>query len=41
VSSVFSKSGDGFAHGLNERVPVANIPPSITYLLSLVTDLSH
>jgi acetylornithine deacetylase/succinyl-diaminopimelate desuccinylase-like protein len=41
VSPVFIKSSDHFAHGLNERVPVANIPPSITYLVSLVSDLSH
>ena len=41
VSPVFIKSTDEFSHGLNERVPVANIPPSITYLLSVVTDLAH
>ena len=41
VSPVFIKTTDEFAHGLNERVPVSNIPPSITYLLSLVTDLSR
>jgi carboxypeptidase PM20D1 len=41
VSPVFIKTSDEFAHGLNERVPVANIPPSINYLLSLVSDLSH
>jgi carboxypeptidase PM20D1 len=41
VSPVFIKTTDHFSHGLNERVPVANIPPSITYLLSLVTDLSQ
>jgi carboxypeptidase PM20D1 len=41
VSPLFMKANDHFAHGLNERVPIANISPSITYLLSLVTDLSH
>jgi carboxypeptidase PM20D1 len=41
VSPLFIKDSDHFAHGLNERVPLANITPSITYLLSLVTDLSH
>jgi acetylornithine deacetylase/succinyl-diaminopimelate desuccinylase-like protein len=41
VSSMFIKSTDHFSHGLNERAPLANIAPSITYLLSLVTDLSH
>lgn len=41
VSPLFMKASDHFSHGLNERVPIANISPSITYLLSLVTDLSH
>jgi acetylornithine deacetylase/succinyl-diaminopimelate desuccinylase-like protein len=39
-SPVFIKDSDDFAHGLNERVPVANITPAITYYLSVVTDLS-
>ncbi|HEY7852062.1 MAG TPA: M20/M25/M40 family metallo-hydrolase, partial [Caulobacteraceae bacterium] len=39
-SPVFSKDSDDFAHGLNERVPIANIDPAITYYLSLLTDLS-
>ncbi len=29
VSSLFMKAEDGFAHGLNERVPVAGIPESL------------
>jgi carboxypeptidase PM20D1 len=41
VSPLFIKANDHFAHGLNERVPIANIAPSITYLWSLVTDLSR
>lgn len=41
VSPVFMKTSDEFSHGLNERVPITSIPPSITYLLSLVTDLAH
>jgi acetylornithine deacetylase/succinyl-diaminopimelate desuccinylase-like protein len=40
ASPVFMKDSDDFAHGLNERVPVANIDPAITYYLSLLTDLS-
>jgi carboxypeptidase PM20D1 len=40
VSPLFIKDSDRFSHGLNERIPVANIPPSISYLLSLFTDLS-
>jgi len=40
VSPMFIKSSDHFSHGLNERAPLADIAPSITYLLSLVADLS-
>lgn len=40
ASPVFMKDSDDFSHGLNERVPVANIAPAITYYLSLFTDLS-
>jgi acetylornithine deacetylase/succinyl-diaminopimelate desuccinylase-like protein len=41
VSPMFMKTTDHFSHGLNERAPVDDIAPSIAYLLSLVTDLSH
>ena len=41
VSPLFIKVSDRFSHGLNERAPVADIAPSIDYLLSLVTDLSR
>ena len=40
ASPVFIKDSDDFSHGLNERTPIANIPPAITYYLSLITDLS-
>ena len=40
VSPLFIKDSDRFAHGLNERIPVDDIPPSLGYMLSLVTDLS-
>ncbi|MBA3811545.1 MAG: M20/M25/M40 family metallo-hydrolase [Caulobacteraceae bacterium] len=40
ASPVFIKDSDDFSHGLNERTPVANIPPAIDYYLSLFTDLS-
>ncbi len=40
ASPMFLKGSDDFAHGLNEREPVANIPPAITYYLSLFRDLS-
>ena len=40
ASPTFSKDSEDFAHGLNERVPLSNIAPGITYYLSLFTDLS-
>jgi len=40
VSPIFMKQSDRFSHGLNERVPVDTITPSISYMLSLFTDLS-
>ena len=41
ASPTFIKDSDDFSHGLNERTPVANIAPAITYYLSLFTDLSR
>jgi carboxypeptidase PM20D1 len=40
VSPLFIKDSDRFAHGLNERIPVGDVQPSMAYLLSLLTDLS-
>ncbi|MBV8308438.1 MAG: M20/M25/M40 family metallo-hydrolase [Gammaproteobacteria bacterium] len=40
VSPLFIKDSDRFSHGLNERIPVADVRPSIAYMLSLFTDLS-
>lgn len=40
ASPVFIKDSDDFSHGLNERTPVNNIGPAITYYISLITDLS-
>lgn len=40
ASPVFSKDSEEFAHGLNERVRLSNIPPAIAYYRSLFTDLS-
>jgi acetylornithine deacetylase/succinyl-diaminopimelate desuccinylase-like protein len=40
VSPLFIKDSDRFAHGLNERIPVGDVQPSMTYMLSLLTDLS-
>ncbi|MEI6641426.1 MAG: M20/M25/M40 family metallo-hydrolase [Novosphingobium sp.] len=41
VSPLFIKPSDYHSHGLNEKVPLANIPPAITYYTALVTDLSR
>jgi carboxypeptidase PM20D1 len=41
ASPVFIKDSEDFSHGLNERTPVANIPPAIDYYLSVVRDLSR
>ncbi|MCC6926301.1 M20/M25/M40 family metallo-hydrolase [Novosphingobium sp.] len=40
ASPLFSKDSEGFAHGLDERVPLLNFGPAVTYYLSLITDLS-
>jgi carboxypeptidase PM20D1 len=40
ASPVFIKASEDFSHGLNERTPIANIPPAIDYYLSLFQDLS-
>ena len=40
VSPLFIKDSDRFSHGLNERIPVDDIKPSVTYLVSLFKDLS-
>jgi carboxypeptidase PM20D1 len=40
VAPLFIKDSDRFSHGLNERIPVGDIRPSMAYLLSLFTDLS-
>ena len=40
ISPLFIKDSDHFSHGLNERIAVDNVKPSIVYLLSLMTDLS-
>ena len=40
ASPVFMKASDDFAHGLNERVPIANSRPAVDYYLMVVRDLS-
>lgn len=40
VSSLFQRAEDGFAHGLNERVPVAGIPGALKQWESVVKALA-
>ncbi|UYY59786.1 M20/M25/M40 family metallo-hydrolase [Sphingomonas sp. S2-65] len=40
VSPIFMKSSDSFSHGLNERTPLSEITPSITYYKTLLTGLA-
>jgi acetylornithine deacetylase/succinyl-diaminopimelate desuccinylase-like protein len=40
ASPTFIKESEDFSHGLNERTPISNIAPGITYYLSLFTDLT-
>ncbi len=41
VSGIFMKSSDEFAHGLNERVPVASIDGALAHWESLLRDLAR
>ncbi|WP_242150857.1 M20/M25/M40 family metallo-hydrolase [Sphingomonas sp. BAUL-RG-20F-R05-02] len=41
ASPMFTKASEDFSHGLNERAPIANVAPSITYYMSLFSDLSN
>jgi carboxypeptidase PM20D1 len=40
VSGLFMRAEDSFAHGLNERVPVAAIAPALRHWESIIRDLS-
>ena len=40
ASPSFIKESDDFAHGLNERIPLLNLRPGVTYYLSVLTDLA-
>jgi len=40
VSPIFMKGSDSFAHGLNERTPLSEIAPSITYYKALLKGLT-
>ncbi len=41
ASPVFTKGSEDFSHGLNERTPIFNIAPAISYYLSVFRDLSR
>jgi acetylornithine deacetylase/succinyl-diaminopimelate desuccinylase-like protein len=41
VSALFQRSEDSFAHGLNERIPVAEIEPALAHWRTLITELSR
>ena len=40
ASASFIKETDEFSHGLNERMPLSNIRPGITYYLTVLKDLA-
>lgn len=40
ASASFIKESDEFSHGLNERMPLSNIRPGITYYLTVLRDLA-
>jgi acetylornithine deacetylase/succinyl-diaminopimelate desuccinylase-like protein len=40
ASASFIKESDEFAHGLNERIPLLNVRPGITYYLSVLRNLA-
>ena len=40
VSEIFLKDGDDFAHGLNERLPVASFRAGLTHWHVLLTTLA-
>jgi acetylornithine deacetylase/succinyl-diaminopimelate desuccinylase-like protein len=40
VSGLFMRSEDVFIHGLDERIPVAAIPPALVHWRTLITELA-
>ena len=40
VSPLFMKASDSFAHGLNERIPVSEIAPAITFYKAVIKELA-
>lgn len=41
ISPVFMKKSEDFSHGLNERTPIMNIRPAITYYVTLIPALTR
>jgi acetylornithine deacetylase/succinyl-diaminopimelate desuccinylase-like protein len=41
ASPLFIKASEDFSHGLDERTPLASIPPAIDFLLSIIPALSR
>lgn len=40
ASASFIKHSDEYAHGLNERIPLANVEPGVIFYLSVLADLA-
>ncbi len=40
IAPIFMKQSDQFAHGLNERTPLSELTPAVTYFRRVVTELS-
>jgi carboxypeptidase PM20D1 len=40
AAPLFIKDSEDFSHGLNERTPVASIPPAVTYMVTLIPELA-
>jgi len=38
---LFIKDSEDFSHGLNERTPIASISPGVTYMLTLIPELTR
>lgn len=41
VSGLFMRSADAFAHGLNERIPLAAIAPAVAHWRTLITEIAQ
>ncbi|MBX3593488.1 M20/M25/M40 family metallo-hydrolase [Sphingomonas sp.] len=41
ISPIFMKDSDSFSHGLNERTPLSELGPSVTYYKRVLADLAR